>query len=457
VQHRLWEVAVELEVRFFRMTNGARIAYTSIGNGPPLVIMPAAITHLQIGWEGPNIAEQYRSLAESFTVIWYDRWGMGLSDRKRDDWTLDGEVQTLGQLVDHLGLEKAAIWGISGGGPACIKYAAEHPSRVSQVILYATYSRRTDIDAAWLAGFEEFVRKTWQMGAGALAEVVVPNSSPEVKNWFLRLCREGADGESWANTADIELLADVRAEAKNITAPTLVIHRRDDPGNPFESGIELAAEIPGARFLPLEGNEHMWMLGDPAPVVQAIKAFAGVESPPLAAPSNDGSPSLQTIFFSDLEGHTAMMSRLGDARGRELLREHERLTREALRAHGGREVKAMGDGFIASFGSAQRALECAIALQQAISDPACALAGERVGVRVGINAGEPIAEDGDLFGASVIAAARIAAKATGGQVLASDVVRQLVAGKGFLFSDTGEHDLKGLEDPVRLWELRWQS
>jgi class 3 adenylate cyclase len=419
--------------------------------------MPAAITHLQIGWEGPNIAEQYRSLAESFTVVWYDRWGMGLSERKRDHWTLDAEAQTLGQLVDHLGLEKAAIWGISGGGPACIKYAAENPSRVSHIILYATYSLRPDVDAAWLAGFEEFVRGTWQMGAGALAEVIVPNSPAEVKSWFLRLCREGADGESWANTVDLELLADVRADARRVAAPTLVLHRRDDPGNPFESGIELASEIPGARFLPLEGDEHMWFLGDPDPIVQAIKSFAGAEAPRAVAASTDGSPSLQTILFSDLEGHTAMMSRLGDARGRELLREHERLTRDALRAHGGREIKAMGDGFIATFGSAQRALECAIALQRAISDPLCALAGEEVGVRVGINAGEPIAEDGDLFGASVIAAARIAASAKGGQVLASDVVRQLVTGKGFLFSDTGEHDLKGLEDPVRLWELRWQS
>ncbi len=148
-----------------------------------------------------------------------------------------------------------------------------------------------------------------------------------------------------------------------------------------------------------------------------------------------------------------MMRRLGDVKGREVLREHERITREALRAHGGTEIKAMGDGFMASFNSAQSALVCAIDLQKAFS----ARQGEPLRVRVGINAGEPIAEDDDLFGSSVIIAARIAALASGGQILASNVVRDLVTGKDFLFTDNGERTLKGFDEPVRTWELRWQT
>jgi adenylate cyclase len=187
-----------------------------------------------------------------------------------------------------------------------------------------------------------------------------------------------------------------------------------------------------------------------------VREFTLKHNPLPAGRHQEPAPELRTILFTDLEGHTAMMSRLGDAEGRKVLREHEQLTREALRAHGGQEVKTLGDGFMASFGSAQRALECAVALQRALSASDCAVSREGLGVRVGLNAGEPIAEDGDLFGASVIAAARIAARASGGQVYVADVVRQLAAGKGFLFSDTGEHDLKGLEDPVRLWELSWR-
>jgi class 3 adenylate cyclase len=173
------------------------------------------------------------------------------------------------------------------------------------------------------------------------------------------------------------------------------------------------------------------------------------------------SPSaFRTILFTDVEGHGSMMARLGDSRGRAVLREHERITREALREHGGSEIKAMGDGFLASFTSAQKALECSMSLQRAISelhiedDSAEELPFR---IRIGVNAGEPIAEDDDLFGSSVIAAARIAAMAQGGEVLVANVVRELVSGKGFLFNDRGESALRGLEDPVRLWDLRWRE
>jgi class 3 adenylate cyclase len=149
-----------------------------------------------------------------------------------------------------------------------------------------------------------------------------------------------------------------------------------------------------------------------------------------------------------------MMQRLGDDKGRAVLREHERITREALKAHGGTEVKTMGDGFMACFSSATRALECAIAMQRAFADHNES-AEEQIRVRIGLNAGEPIAEDQDLFGTAVIMAARIAAKAEGGEILASNVVRELLAGKGFLFSDRGDVILRGFEDPVRLYDVRW--
>ena len=151
-----------------------------------------------------------------------------------------------------------------------------------------------------------------------------------------------------------------------------------------------------------------------------------------------------------------MTERLGDAKARAVLRNHERIVREALRAHGGAEVKAMGDGFMASFSSATRALECAIATQRAFAQHN-ETAEEPMRVRIGLNAGEPIAEEEDLFGTAVNMAARIAAQAQGGEILASDVVRQLVAGKGFLFADRGEVALRGFEDPVRLYEVRWRE
>ena len=168
---------------------------------------------------------------------------------------------------------------------------------------------------------------------------------------------------------------------------------------------------------------------------------------------------MHTILFTDVEGSTALTDRLGDRAARVLLREHERIVREALKAHSGSEVKTLGDGFMASFSSATKALECAIATQKSFAEHNES-AGEPIRVRIGLNAGEPITEDdpggrGDLFGTAVNVAARIAAKAEGGEILVSDVVRQLVAGKEFLFADRGETELRGFEDPVRVFEVRW--
>ena len=170
--------------------------------------------------------------------------------------------------------------------------------------------------------------------------------------------------------------------------------------------------------------------------------------------------SLRTVLFTDLVGHSEMMSRLGDEHGRAVLRDHERITREVLKAHGGTEVKTMGDGFMASFGSVTKAVECAIALQRAFAErnsSARPEALEGLSVRVGLNAGEPIEEEGDLFGATVILASRIAAKAGGGEILVADTVRGLCSGKGFLFADGGEFVAKGFEEPVRVYEVRWRD
>ncbi len=157
-------------------------------------------------------------------------------------------------------------------------------------------------------------------------------------------------------------------------------------------------------------------------------------------------------------GLPRLLGRPSAPRSRDLLREHERIVREALKAHGGSEVKTMGDGFMASFSSATKALECAIAMQRAFADWNAGVGAQGLAplhVRIGLNAGEPIAEDEDLFGTAVNLAARICAHAEAGQILAPIVVRELAAGKRFMFADRGETELRGFEDPMRLYEVRW--
>ncbi len=183
---------------------------------------------------------------------------------------------------------------------------------------------------------------------------------------------------------------------------------------------------------------------DEDPETRALTA----RTPALASDS-----AFRTVLFTDLVGHTEMMSRLGDERGRDVLREHEAITRNFLKQHGGTEVKTMGDGFMASFSLVTKAVECGIALQRAFAERE----GEPLSVRVGLNAGEPIEENGDLFGATVILASRIAAKADGGEIIVADTVRGLCSGKGFLFADRGEFVAKGFEETMRVFEVNWRD
>jgi class 3 adenylate cyclase len=239
-----------------------------------------------------------------------------------------------------------------------------------------------------------------------------------------------------------------------VNVPTLVMHRRGDQAVDFSKGRALAAGIPKAKFLPLEGENHIYVEGEPGiqDFLQALLDFVGE---PTAQPKRIAG-GFRTILSTDLVGHTEMMSRLGDDAGRAVLREHESVTREVLKLHGGTEVKTMGDGFLASFESVSKAVECAIALQRAFAQRNES-AAEPLSIRVGLNAGEPIEEDGDLFGSTVILAARIAAKAEGGEILVADTVRGLCSGKGFLFADRGDHVMKGFEEPARIYEINWRS
>ena len=199
------------------------------------------------------------------------------------------------------------------------------------------------------------------------------------------------------------------------------------------------------------------MVWDCDSVVNAITAFIDEEQRPRQRRRARVPRGLVTILFTDMESSTALTRSLGDAQAHEIRRSHNSIVRNALKAHSGSEIKHTGDGIMASFPTASSALECAIAIQQGVASHVEEHPDSPLGVYVGLNAGEPIAEDDDLFGTSVDLAARLVDHAQPGQIIASDVVRQLAAGKNFLFADLGETELRGFEDPVKLWEVRWRE
>ncbi len=451
---------MEQQIRFCTTSDGVRIAYATVGEGPPFVYVPGWVSHLELEWEHPPLRSAVEELAERLTVVRFDKRGTGLSDRNVSDYSVEARLRDLEAVADDLKLRRFAIRGLSEGGPIAIACAARHPRRVTRLVLFGTFARglglaRPEVSDALV----RLVRAEWGLGSETLSRMLLPDASQEDLEWFVKLQRQGANREDAAAMLDANYAADVSDLLGQVRAPTLVVHGRRDRAVPFDLGRELAGQIRGARFLPFEGG-HMPGPETSLVVQERILEFVLEDATMLAEQEkSEAVPAASgplTVLFTDVEGSTSLTQRLGDAGAREVLRTHERIVREALRSHGGSEVKTMGDGFLASFSSATRALECAIAMQRTFAEHA-ELAEEPVLVRVGLNAGEPIEEQDDLFGTAVIVAARITAKASGGEILASDVVRQLVAGKGFLFSDRGDTALRGFEDPVRLFEVRWRE
>jgi class 3 adenylate cyclase len=277
-------------------------------------------------------------------------------------------------------------------------------------------------------------------------------SAAEQARNYARALRESVSSEAMQATMEAGRSIDVSALLADVQAPTLVLHRRDLRLPTLDAARELAAHIPSARLTVLEGEAGIPYVGDVEPVLQEINAFLNEGD----TPTPDSAPAgMVTILFTDMGSSTALTQRLGDAKAQELVRAHNQIVRDALREHNGSEIKHTGDGIMASFATASSALQSAVVIQRAVAERAAEHPG--LDVHIGLNAGEPVAEEQDLFGTAVQLARRICDAAGMGEILVSNVVRELAAGKGFLFSDRGDAALRGFEDPVRLWELRWRE
>ena len=445
---------MEPRIQYAKTADGVNIAFWTLGEGTPVVQMPnLPWSHIQLEWQDPGHRRWYERMAERRKLVRYDGRGCGLSDRNVADYSVDAHMLDLQAVVERLGVQTFVLAGPIGAGPVAIAYAARHPEAVSQLLLWCTWAR-TPTELQTLRALRE--AGEWELYTEAAAHAMFGWSAGEEAHRFAAFVRECTTPETARAISNALADLDVTAMLSQVRSPTLIVQYRQTFTPRVEVARGLASAIPDARLALLEGTSVAPWMGDEEAALAAINEFLGVGEAAPAGAEPAAAGGLCTILFTDVEGSTALTERLGDAKAREVLRNHERIVREALRAHGGAEVKAMGDGFMASFSSATRVLECAIAMQRAFARHN-ATAAESIRVRIGLNAGEPIAEDQDLFGTAVIVAARIAARAEGGQILVSDTLRGLVAGKGFLFADRGDVVLRGFEDPVRLYEMRWQD
>ncbi|HET6770305.1 MAG TPA: alpha/beta fold hydrolase [Actinomycetota bacterium] len=435
------------ETRYAK-SGDVNIAYQVVGDGPlDLVLVPGFVSHLDNDWDEPRSAHFLRRLASFSRLIRFDKRGTGLSDRPPGLPDLETRMDDVRAVMDAVGSKRAALFGYSEGGPMSVLFAATYPERAMSLILYGTYAKRQDPDDDYpwcptLAEREEYasvVEREW--GVESDLGTMAPNADEAMVRWFRARARASASPGAARDLILMNSQIDVRAVLPAVRVPTLVLHRRGDRDSRLEEGRYIAAHIAGARFVELEGDDHVpWI--DPDQVVEEIEEFlTGVRHGP------EPDRVLATMLFTDIVGSTVRATEIGDRRWRELLERHHELVRKELERFQGREIDTAGDGFLAAFDGPGRAIRCA----RAIRDKAGELDIE---LRAGLHTGEVELAGQDLRGIAVHIGARVGALAAAGEILVSSTVKDLVAGSGIEFDDRRAHQLKGVSGDWHLWAVK---
>jgi class 3 adenylate cyclase/pimeloyl-ACP methyl ester carboxylesterase len=459
------------QIRYATTADGISIAYWVMGDGPTIVHPPPAMpwSHIELEWQIPEWRHWYEHLTETYRIVRYDNRGAGLSTRDVTEISLNTHVLDLDAVVAQLGLEPFSLFAFSSNASVAIRYAILHPDRVSHLMLWCALIDEASLQRSPAANeaLERLLDVDYELFAETFAHTAFGWSEGEAAHRFATYMQQSLSHElartCWGTFEKMNALPLL----SKIQQPTLVLHRREFPMLDVDSSRRIAARIPDARLKILEGASISPYIGDMQSVLDVIDDFLGIDAAEAAKrrkthvhappPQHSAAGGFRTIMFTDMEGSTALTQRLGDEQAQERVRLHNVIVGEALAMYGGSQVKHTGDGIMASFPTASSAVECGIAIQQAFERHNRAHPDERISIRIGLNAGEPVAEGDDLFGTAVQLASRVCGRAEPGEVLTSDVVRQLVAGKGFLFSDRGTAELRGFEDPVRLYEVRWRE
>ena len=441
---------MEPRIQYAKTKDGVSIAFWTLGEGMPLVEMPVPPWgHIQLEWQIPEWRRWYELLAEKRKLVRYDGRGSGLSERNVSDFSLDTLMLDLEAVVDRLSMERFALFGTIHSGPAAIAYAARHPERVSHLVLWCTYARMSDYTAPPQAqGLFALMDKDWELFTETVAHARLGWSEGEPARRFAAYMRESVTPEAAQAVFAVIDEFDVAALLPQVKSPVLVLHRRQLSFPEVDIARGLVSAIPDARLALLEGTPLVPYLGDTEAAVQAIDEFLGEgDEADTKAELPEG---MAVILFADIVESTALTEQLGDTAFRAKARELDASLRGIIGECAGTPVegKVLGDGVLAVFTSARQAIECALR---------CKGASEPVGLQLhlGIHAGDVIREGNNVYGGAVNIAARIAGASAPGEVLVSDTVRSLArTSAGVSFEDRGEHELKGVSEPQRLFVVR---
>jgi pimeloyl-ACP methyl ester carboxylesterase len=441
----------------YAMSGDTAIAYRVGGDGPiDLVQTPGSVTNVELIWDHPLFA-RYSELLGSFArVIHFDKRGTGLSDRVRTVASLEERADDIRAVMDAAGSERAVIMGVSEGGPMAVMFAATHPDRTLGLVLYGAHATsRWSPDYPW--GDTESDIRNWfaEQERGAPAQVteesvrralerVMPSmaNDDEFVRFWASMTRMSISPGARLDLVRMNLEIDVRAVLPALRTPTLVLHKTNDRAVDVGEGRYLAAHIPGARLVELPGEDHVFVAESADVMAAEIERFVATLSTEEVEPET----VLATVLFTDIVDSTATAAELGDRAWRELLERHHGAVRAQLARFRGREVDTAGDGFFATFDGPARAIRCARAVGDAVSQLG-------LEVRAGLHTGECELLDDKVAGIAVSIGARVASRAGPGEVLVSSTVKDLVAGSGISFSDRGVAELKGVPGEWRLYAV----
>jgi class 3 adenylate cyclase len=448
-------VAASTRTRYAKSGN-VDIAYQVLGDGPlDLLLFTGAIIPIECMDEEPSMARFVRRLATFGRLIRFDQRGVGLSDRGSPSAapTARHWVDDAVAVLDASGSQRAAVLAPYLSAAEGITLAATHPERVSHLVIVNgaarlvaapdyPYGLTRDQTFALLRSL--VAPDAVERGVDILA-IVAPSAAgdPAFRTWFDRAGNLGATpGMAEAHWAEV-FGNDVRPLLAQIRVPTLVLHRQEVTAPFLEvgHGRYLGKQIPGAKYVELPGADALNWVGDTGELLDEVEEFVtGVRGGPGTE------RVLATLLFTDIVGSTDRAAHLGDKRWRDLLDRHDQRVRTEIARFRGREVNTMGDGFVATFDSPSRAIECALAIREALT-------ASDIGVRAGIHTGEVEVRGNDVAGMAVHIGARVSALAGPGEVLVSSTVKDSVVGSSAEFEPRGEHELKGVPGTWRLFTV----
>lgn len=437
------------------------IAYLVVGEGPlDLVWVPGAVSNVELLAEhpAPGFREAQRAFFERLAafarVVVFDKRGTGASDRVGGIASLETRMDDVRAVMDAAGSTRAAVVGVSEGGPLSLLFAATYPERTAALVVYGATPRSVWApDWPWAEPVDEYMRLTeqWARSWGTeesartiLEAVELPVTDESVRQHASWQRLSASPGDLiMLERMNVEI--DVRNVLPAIHVPTLILHRSGD--EPLEPARWMAAQIPGAQFREAPGHIHMPYFGDSEFLLREIEDFlTGIHTAGGWAPP-EPERVLATVLFTDLIGSTEKAIELGDRRWRDVLQQHHALVRQQLARFRGRELDTAGDGFFAAFDGPARAIRCACAIPEAVHSLG-------LEVRAGLHTGECEVIDGKVGGIAVHIGARVAEQARPGEVLVSSTVRDLVAGSGIVFQDRGTATLKGIDEEWRLYAVQ---